>query len=73
VARTRPALAPRKRHIVGLVAQGMTNKQIAHHLAISVRTVDAHLEQIRNHLGVLGRVLLAAWASSEPAPTGRPG
>jgi non-specific serine/threonine protein kinase len=59
----RPApLTPRKREIVRLVAEGLTNRAIADRLCISERTVDAHLEQVRNQLGLSNRAQLTAWA-----------
>jgi predicted ATPase/DNA-binding CsgD family transcriptional regulator len=57
-------LTPRKREIVRLVAQGLSDKEIARRMAISVRTVEAHLEQLRHHLGFHNRAQLAVWAAS---------
>jgi non-specific serine/threonine protein kinase len=56
-------LTPRKREIVRLVTQGLTNRAIARRLTISERTVDAHLEQVRNQLGLSNRAQIATWAA----------
>jgi non-specific serine/threonine protein kinase len=57
-------VTPRQMAVVRLVALGLGNKQIAHRLSISERTVEAHLEQVRNRLGFHNRAQLAAWAAS---------
>ncbi len=49
-----------------LVAQGMTNDQIATRLRLSKRTIDAHLEHIRGKLDVRSRVEIAAWLRARP-------
>lgn len=46
-----PALSPRERELVRLVAQGRTNSEIATELFISVRTVGSHLDRIRDKTG----------------------
>ena len=56
------SLPPRKRQIVELVAAGLGNKEIARRLAISERTVDAHLAQLRSQLGLRNRARIVAWA-----------
>jgi DNA-binding NarL/FixJ family response regulator len=49
----RPAnLSKREREIVGLLARGQGNKQVAYILGISVRTVEAYRANIRRKLGV---------------------
>ncbi|HEY6072315.1 MAG TPA: LuxR C-terminal-related transcriptional regulator, partial [Anaerolineales bacterium] len=55
-------LTPREREVVGLIAQGLTNRDIASRLVISERTVDTHVQRILNKLGVNSRVQVAAWA-----------
>ncbi|MFH8571104.1 LuxR C-terminal-related transcriptional regulator [Streptomyces sp. NPDC017993] len=52
----------RESAVLGLLAHGLTNQQIAHRLAISPRTVDKHLEHAYAKLHVGGRVEAAnAW------------
>jgi DNA-binding NarL/FixJ family response regulator len=57
-------LTSRKMDIIRLVARGLANKEIARRLSISERTVEAHLEQVRNQLGLHNRAQIAAWAVS---------
>ena len=52
-------LTAREREIASLVADGLSNRQIAERLFISRRTVDAHLEHIFGKLGITSRVMLA--------------
>jgi DNA-binding CsgD family transcriptional regulator len=58
-----PRLTGREEEVVSLVAQGLTNRQIAEQLVISERTAEGHLERIRNKLGVQTRAQVAAWAA----------
>jgi predicted ATPase/DNA-binding CsgD family transcriptional regulator len=58
----------REAEIADLAARGMSNRQIAEHLFISKRTVDAHLDHIYAKLGISSRVeLLNALHLSRPA------
>ncbi len=59
------SLTPREREIVGLIAQGLTNRQIAHRLVLSQRTVDTHGFNIMRKLGLRGRAQVAAWATQQ--------
>jgi predicted ATPase/DNA-binding CsgD family transcriptional regulator len=54
-------LTEREREIAVLVAEGMSNRDIARQLAIAKRTVDAHLGHIFAKLGISSRVRLATW------------
>ena len=56
-----PFPEPFEREVAGLVASGLTNRQIAARLVVSERTVDAHVEHIRTKLGVRSRAQIAAW------------
>lgn len=46
------------------IARGLTNRQIAENLEISERTVDAHVQNVRNKLGMERRAQIAAWATA---------
>jgi len=55
-------LTERESDVLHLLASGMTNKDIAQALIISVRTVEAHLRSIYSKLGVDSRTEAALWA-----------
>lgn len=48
----RRSLTPRQKEILRLVAQGLTNREIAEQLAISVRTVEVHRFNLMRRLKV---------------------
>ena len=62
-ARAQAGLAPREREVLGLVAEGLTDDQIAERLFISARTVQAHLARVRDKVGVRRRSQLVRWAT----------
>lgn len=49
------SLSQREREILGLLSQGLSNKDIAARLYLSVRTVEGHLASIYQRLGVHSR------------------
>jgi DNA-binding NarL/FixJ family response regulator len=55
-------LTPRESEVLGLVRQGLANKQIARRLGISERTVKAHLTSVFATIGVADRTQAALWA-----------
>lgn len=55
-------LSPRELDILRLVAQGMTNIEVAEQLFISPRTVGRHLQSIYGKLGVNSRTAATAYA-----------
>jgi predicted ATPase/DNA-binding CsgD family transcriptional regulator len=55
-------LTPRQVEVLGLVAAGMTNAQIAKELFISLRTVETHLTSIYHKLGVTSRSAATRYA-----------
>ncbi|HEX4225900.1 MAG TPA: LuxR C-terminal-related transcriptional regulator [Pseudonocardiaceae bacterium] len=57
-------LTAREAQVVGLLASGLTNQQIATRLQVSVSTVKTHLLSIRNKLGLRYRTQIAVWATS---------
>jgi DNA-binding CsgD family transcriptional regulator len=53
-------LTKRERQVANLIADGLTNKQIADRLVITDRTVTSHVEHIMKKLGVHRRTQIAA-------------
>jgi pimeloyl-ACP methyl ester carboxylesterase/DNA-binding CsgD family transcriptional regulator len=56
-------LSRRELQVAALIAQGLTNGEVAGRLKISARTAKAHAEHIRNKLGFRSRSEIAAWAA----------
>ena len=54
-------LTPREREIAGLVADVLTNREIAERLVISRRTAESHVENILAKLGFASRTQIVAW------------
>jgi pimeloyl-ACP methyl ester carboxylesterase len=59
-------LTAREYQVADLIADGLTNAEIAKALGVSVRTVDAHVEHVRTKLGVRARTQIAVWARRAP-------
>jgi len=57
-------LSPRELEVLQLVSEGLTNKQIATSLIISIRTVKKHIENIHGKLGVQNRTQATTRARS---------
>ena len=55
-------LSTREVEIVELVAEGLTNQEIAERLTISKRTVDNHVSNVFTKTGAKNRVALLNWA-----------
>jgi len=60
-------LTAREREILTLVAEGLTDAQIARMLVLSPHTVHRHVANVRTKLGVPSRAAAAAWVLSHPA------
>jgi DNA-binding CsgD family transcriptional regulator len=56
------ALTPREREVARLLADGLTNSQLAERLYISPRTAAVHVSNILAKLGMTSRTEIAAWA-----------
>lgn len=59
-------LTPREREVASLVAEGLSNREIATRLVIAERTAEGHVQSIFNKLGFKSRAQIAAWAARQP-------
>jgi len=65
ISAERSLLTPREREVMQLLARGRSNDEIAAEFVLSVRTVERHVENIYDKIGVSGRTARAAataWA-----------
>ncbi len=63
------ALTARELDVLGCVATGMSNKQIARTLGISIRTVTVHVSNVLRKTGSASRTDAALWAvRQQPSP-----
>jgi two-component system nitrate/nitrite response regulator NarL len=59
-------LTEREQEILGLLADGCSNKEIARELAISDATVKVHIKHLLRKLNVKSRLEAAVWALQNP-------
>jgi DNA-binding CsgD family transcriptional regulator len=60
------ALTQRELDVVKLVGMGLTDRQAANRLHVSIRTVESHLGNIYRKLGVPSRSVLAGMLARDP-------
>lgn len=60
----KPTLTASERRIAELATSGMTNRDVAATLYVSLKTVEANLTQIYRKLGIRSRAQLAAMLAS---------
>jgi len=68
-----PAVTPRERQVLGLLAEGLTNRQIAERLVVSEHTVHRHVTNILRKLDLPSRTAAAAHAVRTGLLEGSPG
>jgi non-specific serine/threonine protein kinase len=61
-------LTHRQLEIAWLIADDLTNRQIADRLFLSERTVETHITNILNKLGLNSRVQLSRWVAELNQP-----
>jgi DNA-binding CsgD family transcriptional regulator len=59
------ALTPREREVAALLAEGLSNADLARRLYISPKTASVHVSNILTKLGMSSRTEIAAWAARE--------
>ena len=68
------SLTPQQTRVLGMLAEGLLNKQIAYELRVSEATIKAHVSAVLQKLGVDSRtqaVILLAKIGTDPAQIGR--
>ncbi|WP_418960160.1 ATP-binding protein [Streptomyces tritici] len=58
-------LTPRERQVAALLAEGLSNKEIAARLVVSTRTAETHVDHILGKLGFTSRAQVAAWSAAQ--------
>jgi len=66
-------LTRRENEVAELVAEGMSNRDIAARLVISTRTAEGHVEHILSKLGFTSRTQIATWIASRQSGPEPPG
>ncbi len=64
ITKSTTRLTVREQEIAALIAQGLSNKQIAAKLVVSERTAESHILNILNKLGFNSRTQIASWATA---------
>jgi DNA-binding NarL/FixJ family response regulator len=62
VNRTAAPLTDREADVLRLIARGHSNKEIAGHLSLSVKTIEAHKANAMRKLGLTGRIGIVKYA-----------
>jgi len=65
-ARAEDPLTARERQVAGLVAQALSNREVARRLVLSERTVESHVRSILAKTGLTSRTELIRWYLQQP-------
>jgi predicted ATPase/DNA-binding CsgD family transcriptional regulator len=66
-------LTPREEEVAQLIAQGLSNQDIASRFVLSRRTVEGHVQKILVKLGFVSRTQIAYWSAVRATSTEQPG
>jgi predicted ATPase/DNA-binding CsgD family transcriptional regulator len=58
-------LTKREREVAALIAQGLSNREIAARLVVAQRTAEGHVENILSKLGFTSRTQVAGWLAAQ--------
>jgi non-specific serine/threonine protein kinase len=63
-------LTRREREVATLIAEGLSNREIASRLVVAQRTAEGHVENILSKLGFTSRAQVAAWLAAQQSGNG---
>jgi DNA-binding NarL/FixJ family response regulator len=69
----RAPLSPKEAEVAILVAEGLTNREIAERFVLSERTIDNHVFRIMNKLSVHSRTQIGVWVAERRLGNAHPG
>lgn len=58
-------MTPREKQVINLIAEGMSNKEIAAHLHVAVHTVKSHVRNVMEKLTLHSRLQIAAYVHQQ--------
>jgi non-specific serine/threonine protein kinase len=61
-------LTKREREVAALIADGLSNREIAARLVVAQRTAEGHVENILSKLGFTSRAQVAGWLAAQKEP-----
>jgi non-specific serine/threonine protein kinase len=61
-------LTRREREVAALIAEGLSNREIATRLVVAQRTAEGHVENILSKLGFTSRAQVAGWLANQTSP-----
>ncbi|MCA2217722.1 ATP-binding protein [Jidongwangia harbinensis] len=61
-------LTRREREVAALIAEGLSNREIAARLVVAQRTAEGHVENILSKLGFTSRAQVAGWLAAQAPP-----
>jgi non-specific serine/threonine protein kinase len=62
-------LTRREREVAALIAEGLSNREIAARLVVAQRTAEGHVENILAKLGFTSRAQVAGWLAAQNPPS----
>ena len=67
--KTAPVASPREEQVAGLIAAGLSNKEVGQALGISIKTVEKHRESLHRKFHFRNTADLCRWALAKGLAT----